>query len=93
MGQLWLHSLVIFIVLFLRNIQAQRTGNAFFTSFPFFRRPRPGSSVFDDFTISLTVRVTEEGMARVHDVGDCYSAFDFDFVLKRPHRIKCQLIL
>ena len=68
MGQLWLHSLVIFIVLFLRNIQAQRTGNAFFTSFPFFCRPRPGSSVFDHFTISLTVRGTEEGRARVHGV-------------------------
>ena len=69
MGQLWLHSLVISIVLFLRNIQAQRTGNAFFTSFPFFCRPRPGSSVFDHFTISLTVRGTEEGRARVHGVG------------------------
>lgn len=68
MGQLWLHSLVVFIVLFLRNIQAQRTGNAFFTSFPVFCRPRPGSSVFDHFTISLTVRGTEEGRARVHGV-------------------------
>ena len=68
MGQLWLHSWVIFIVLFLRNIQAQRTGNAFFTSFPCFCRPRPGSSVFDHFTISLTVRGTEEGRARVHGV-------------------------
>ena len=49
MGQLWLHSLVIFIVLFLRNIQAQRTGKAFFTYFSFFRTPRPGSSVFWSF--------------------------------------------
>ena len=69
MGQLWLHSWVIFIVLFLRNIQAQRTGNAFFSSFPFFRRPRPVSSVFDHFTISLTVRGTEEGRARARGVG------------------------
>lgn len=70
MGQLWLLSLVISIVLFLRNIQAQRTGSASLSSYPFCRlRPGPVSSVFDHFTISLTVRGIEEGKARAHGVG------------------------